>query len=305
MQHLIEKLAAAFKPLPEEKILELLEKIRKGQTSGFNLRQYVACLTYLGWRVEPSTSEIEVRWGYPKPDTVERVPSIKITSPNGKVFHATVDSGAFVAGITDPYKMKQTFALQDWLRDNTPWERQVAERLSRPTFQEEEAEKAQAKAVSRENTGTCPCCFRNVKLKSSPKGHVIVLHGYKRPGWGSVQGRCHGVGFPPFEESPQGTKNLVDVLEAERETLKGTRQKFLSPSFEGPLQLQRGNTGRPQPVYPYDGAKWQMALQSAVSKINSDLNILEEDLRKLPSIIASWEPRPLTGKALPIPSFLD
>lgn len=63
---------------------------------------------------------------------------------------------------------------------------------------------AQAKNASSHiqgTIGTCSVCTSTQKLRNG----LLVLHGYQRPGWGEIHGRCHGVDFPPYELSAEGT----------------------------------------------------------------------------------------------------
>ncbi len=46
--------------------------------------------------------------------------------------------------------------------------------------------------------GTCQVCCRAQAIESPG---VMVLHGYNRPGWGHIKGRCPGVGTVPAEVS--------------------------------------------------------------------------------------------------------
>ena len=54
-------------------------------------------------------------------------------------------------------------------------------------------------------SGTCQACFRAQKTRDG----LLVLHGYKRPGYGYIEGRCFGVGFAPFEVSCERTKQFI------------------------------------------------------------------------------------------------
>lgn len=58
-------------------------------------------------------------------------------------------------------------------------------------------------------SGTCQICFRSQKARSG----LLVLHGYKRPGYGYIVGNCWGCGYAPFEVSCERTKQfLAEVL---------------------------------------------------------------------------------------------
>jgi hypothetical protein len=60
--------------------------------------------------------------------------------------------------------------------------------------------------------GTCQCCLGEYKVSSAA---VMTLHGYKRPGFGYVLGRCTGAGHTPFEYSCELTKKVIQSMQAD------------------------------------------------------------------------------------------
>lgn len=63
-----------------------------------------------------------------------------------------------------------------------------------------------------ENTGTCPVCGRNIKLRYDSR---MVDHGYTLR-YGFRNGKCAGVGKLPWEVSPQGRIDFISGLFAYR-----------------------------------------------------------------------------------------
>lgn len=61
-----------------------------------------------------------------------------------------------------------------------------------------------------DNTGTCAVCGQNVKLDGQGN---IVMHGY-RVVWNQFSGSCPGVGYKPFEVSPEGAVAYRDAMKA-------------------------------------------------------------------------------------------
>ena len=59
-----------------------------------------------------------------------------------------------------------------------------------------------------ENTGTCACCGKNVKLNDGK----IVDHGFNIK-WGVRNGQCFGVGYKPIEVSTEGAVAYRNSLE--------------------------------------------------------------------------------------------
>lgn len=84
--------------------------------------------------------------------------------------------------------------------------------------------------------GNCQICEADQKLHKE----LMVHHGYKRPGHGTIVGDCPGVGEPPYERS-------CEALKAYRENTKSllaSHQTYLDSIKTGELkkfQLWRGN----------------------------------------------------------------
>lgn len=150
----------------------------------------------------------------------------KITSPEGKTYEALPNKGAWDKGNLNGdirklpklgpkplSKFMGSHGYVSWLTQETRFKQQVLDALGMD-------EHKKAAPRTEENTGSCPCCFRNIKLKWSGQSPTMVNHGFKRPGWGLQMGNCRGVGFPPFELSPRGTRHLVESLDKQRDHLK-------------------------------------------------------------------------------------
>ncbi len=76
--------------------------------------------------------------------------------------------------------------------------------------------KVNPNARTLENTGTCGCCGKNVKMK----GGKLVDHGFEIHGWGHRVRSCFGVGYEPVEISPKAMIEYVAYLEATLERLR-------------------------------------------------------------------------------------
>ena len=107
---------------------------------------------------------------------------VRFTSPEGKVFEYIPRESAANLDKTPFYEVRK------WFREQTDFLKQVSNALGMQTHEVEQTIRKQPK--TRSGAGTCPCCFRNIKLKDqSGQAPGIVLHGYERPGWGSIQGK--------------------------------------------------------------------------------------------------------------------
>jgi hypothetical protein len=219
---------------------------------------------------------------------------IQFTSPEGKVYEHI--SGRFDSPdpmLVPPYK------LAPWLRKETNLLEQVSNYLG---MESHEAERERAKPKTRSGSATCPCCFRNIKIKERGNQHPnIVLHGYKRPGWGEIHGRCYGVNFPPFELSTEGTEHLVKLLKKRRDSvdvfLKNLNGDNLTELFLGdPIRK----------VTP-DDPLWSRYVADRIQEQETLREHLEEDIKLLQSLIEKWVLSPLPDKGekiKPPPSLL-
>jgi len=135
------------------------------------------------------------------------------------------------------------------------------------------------------NTGTCPCCFRNVKMHEGR----IVLHGYNRPGHGYIIGRCFGVGYEPYERSTKGTENILEVvksgLEGCKARLEALRSETYRESFRERKKYMRGYVD-----VDYGEPGWDRARKLAIEEADRDVRRHESDVRFFTEQIEAWEP---------------
>jgi len=231
---------------------------------------------------------------------------LRFTSPEGQVFELLPNKfEAQDNRYPNPIKMP-IWGLKAWLRKDTKFLEQISNNLGMATYEEERREKTTPR--TRNNTGTCPCCFRNIKLKAQSNHHpTIVLHGYQRPGWGSVQGQCIGVAFPPFELSPEGTKHLVKILNRQLDDQKNWLRKL--KSGEVAELYEEGAFGKARKMTPESEgpAQWASLIRVRVNKTESMIQALSRDIDLLSKLISDWkeEPLPFEGdKVKPPPAFL-
>ena len=103
---------------------------------------------------------------------------------------------------TKPYEHGVLYGIKRWLKDETDYKARVCQLLD----MEEHIPAAQR---TRDNTGCCPVCFREMKLE--PGTTVMVLHGFKRPYHaGYLVGNCYGVGRPAYEISSEGVTAYIN-----------------------------------------------------------------------------------------------
>jgi len=221
-------------------------------------------------------------------------PAYRYVTPEGKLF----DLVAKVAQDLNKVRIEGDFIR--WLYGETNLVSDISKAVSLPTPDEEKADRGPR---TRENTGSCPCCFGNYKLKgSSGSQHpTIVLHGFKRPGWGQVFGSCYGVNFPPFELSPDGTKHLVKILDERLDGLKEHLQKLRAGRVTE-LYVPVGKTTKKVTLESEGEAAWAKLVSKDESKTEDEMQAVARDLRTLGKLISAWKPQPLpdAGKSLTV-----
>lgn len=109
-----------------------------------------------------------------------------------------------------------------------------------------------------ENTGTCGCCGKNVKLS----GGKLVAHGYTIK-YGFQSGNCFGVGYEPVEVSNKAIVAYLEVLNDYRDELVA--------SLVG---------------LDEDNKRWG---------IESNIRQVESDIKYFDKALAVWAPRALPG----------
>jgi len=226
----------------------------------------------------------------------------KITSPNGKVFELLPESNFWTKGrlfidLRDvPQLGKRStkhirmYDCIHWLKEEAGFGQQVLESL-----QMEAPQKAEPR--TRDNTGSCPCCFRNIKLKDATGERLptMVNHGYQRPGWGQNEGNCYGVGFPPFELSPEGTKHVVGVLQNNLQAVEAALVRFRDPNLNS-LSVAEGRTFRT--ITP-ESPDWARELKSRIEENTSRAKWLKSDIKDFTRLINEWKQEPLPAPGAP------
>lgn len=159
---------------------------------------------------------------------------------------------------------------------------------------------------SLDNTGTCGCCFNNVKLTS---GGEIMRHGWKVQGyrsWGSYgnswhSSACFGMGYPPFERSKA---SAVDYLkEAVQPSIKraheALREHLKYPDTLTHFDYRGKPTAVPKPENFDPKDRWTPyaeAWRVIRGRIEKDIGEMEQLERTLEARIAAWKPMPLPGE---------
>lgn len=259
------------------------------------------------------------------------VPGFLITSPSGAKLELPVQplSGARPG---NPAKMSAA-ALWTWLYKETDAAAKAAAYLDTPEAREVQQHRDRAKQVGSNagKVGVCPVCERLQKLswnRKSKDGHpTMVLHGYERPGYGYIVGDCFGVGYPPWELSPEGAeawlKELRVFLKSAKNVLvtaKGAKSLFVwvSPDLSSDKEetelfangtfkttnerasdkdlRRRGESYYGKDKLERDGKGLFNRLKAAaVESAELKIERISNDIKKFETKIAGWKAQPLAG----------
>jgi hypothetical protein len=249
---------------------KLLLKTRKNATSAFGPKQWAIVLEALGFTVHitkerNSVVAFEATKGQGATVTVKKDPRYRaitfysLVSDLKAAGYDLVEMSSAALGLDTPEKEKELKEL--YVRDLT-------------------------------NTGTCPVCSGNFK-RNSPG---LVHHGYTRPGTGFIHGDCFGVGYLPWELSPQGAQDYVAQvlkphLESSRTYLNSLKTgavvvlfKTVSKYINGMHENQKVAVTREENEYEYE-----QLLRSAIYNTEREVRWGEETVARFETSIANWK----------------
>lgn len=155
------------------------------------------------------------------------------------------------------------------------------------------SEPSQTPARTIDNTGSCSCCNKNVKLDDGK----AVDHGFQVAG--GRQGSCFGVGRPPIEVSPQGAIDFIAHLEQKHES----RTSYLTRLETTEVEQVSDFSAWPPKTYKRGEKGFDVALRSAIAHAKQEIGSIESWLRMFRRKVADWTPKPLPdGKRDHMPS---
>lgn len=153
------------------------------------------------------------------------------------------------------------------------------------------------KERSLENTGTCGCCNRNIKLE--PGQSVIWDHGFSIKGRGhgfgagyKTGGSCFGTGYKPIETSPQVWKDMLAAWEKRAADLPGVIER-LTTEIAGMKKPKP--PAAPTTQEDADYAKRYFNHQQTLRLCQHELSNLTTAIPEMHVKLANWAPRPLPG----------
>jgi hypothetical protein len=144
-----------------------------------------------------------------------------------------------------------------------------------------------------ENTGTCPVCSANVKRSADG---TLVRHGYEVQ-YGSFVGDCFGVGFQPFELTPNGAEKFLEALTFRRDQLENRKAEVERGDVVVTVKVadRKSKLGfRFENVNPGD-ANYAGARSATLRELDSELRQVESYVQHFAQKIQGWKLATLPG----------
>lgn len=136
--------------------------------------------------------------------------------------------------------------------------------------------------------GFCPVCERYIKCHHVRGKHVLVHHGYERPGEGYIVGDCFGVGHEPHEVSPALAQLYIEELQR---SLSWLNEKL----EEVPFLTTRTFTDHNRKVQTItrDDFGWGRHLDQYKYDLEYRLKETQRDLKRMERHVETWQPLPM------------
>jgi len=137
-----------------------------------------------------------------------------------------------------------------------------------------------------DNTGTCACCGRNVKLS----GQRIVDHGYTIPwAYGGRMGSCWGVHYLALEVSDEGLHAALRAYEGHLQRA----EKHLAGISNGTVPVvgySRINGARVEVALDDAHPNYKSAKQYMIQRVRADIKASGVRVNELRQDVATWKP---------------
>lgn len=224
-------------------------------------------------------------------------PGFRFTSPDGKVFTLIPERYEASRKGADARSLRKSLRLYDvlpWLKKETSYLQQISAALGMEPHEP-------ATPRTRDNTGTCAVCFRNIKLHhhDDPKPPTMALHGYNRPGHGYILGRCWGGSHQPFEKSCEATQMYLDEVQRHLDAqvkycvslsdpnLTEFYENKWYPSGETPKPLKKEDANKISSTY------WEIQLKKHIAETWKKVEQIEQSRDTYQWLVTHWMIRDL------------
>lgn len=226
-------------------------------------------------------------------------PGYRFTDPEGKVYELLPSRHDFSSGMSiqqreqglpevDVKNLKKRLRLYDllpWMKEHTTYMAQINQTLG----MEEHVPAAQR---TRDNTGTCGVCFRNIKIIRKGEHTFMALHGYNRPGDGFIVGRCPGGDHAPYELSAEATKRVLKDAQAHLDGIEKYLRTLEDPNLQE-FDESHFDMGAPAKVIRRDYAHWEAALDRHKSSVKYKVAAAKAERDIFNWLVEHWELRAL------------
>ncbi len=128
-----------------------------------------------------------------------------------------------------PVTSVQPYTILPRLKKESSWFADINQRLGTEPH-------VTGRVRTREGTGTCWFCWRNIKLDDR---QTMVHHGYERPGYGEIVGDCAGVHESPYELRVEPGRTALAI---HQNKVDGCR-KYLARLRAGDVKVLEGYRG--------------------------------------------------------------
>lgn len=236
------------------------------------------------------------------------VPVWKITAPEGQVLELPVSPNR-KGRYAEREMTKPT--LWTWLFKKVPGVQEAARDMAAGSGLEEKRQQQRLQKKGKPGDfGTCAVCDRTQKLKRNK----MVLHGYRRPGYGFIVNNCLGVGYEPYELSAEGCKHAASVYgkmakDLDRQIAEMPRKKELlvrdsSRAFlvrpDGSVEKLPRSDKRVKDLQAYVGYGWEKdpwktAVEANREILRRAIKQLEEERDRMILKTKEWKKKPLPG----------
>ena len=221
-------------------------------------------------------------------------PGYRFTDPEGKVFELLPDRHDFGSGqslqerqqglpTVDVKYLKKRLRLYDllpWMKQHTTYMAQINQTLG----MEEHVPAAQR---TRDNTGTCGVCFRNIKIVRKGEHTFMALHGYNRPGDGFIIGKCPGGDHAPYELSAEATKMVLKSAESHLAVYEKYLHGLDDPNLQE-FDENYFNMSAPAKMVRRDYAHWEAALDRHKSSIGYKVSAAKAERDIYKWLVEHW-----------------
>jgi len=270
----------------DPKTQAMLLKIRKGATAAIDHNKLLKVVfpALSGWKLEMI-------------DKNRATLKFSITAPNGKTQLFKRQPSSWSAGSGVPARDKT--AMGDWETFRWMKDQGLVADVNAALGMEEHVP---ASRRSKDGTGTCPVCFRNIKLveRIHSAGLVMVNHGYTQgPNHGYHKGDDCAASrrFRPYELSSEGTEWAAEAMKGTVENLKdrvSTLKDLLAKGGTINVYDKRApNQIRARKVEEYD-----------VRAAEQDVKVAQDQLNFYIKMVADWKLRDLPKENEPFAAFV-